>query len=121
MAEVHEIRVTAARLPEHVCDRCDLAEELEMVLEGAGGGQWVAGGCWFPLGQADPADPNAHGWEMMFEVADPDRAVAAVVRRLTELGASPETVVEQSGAAPRRHRVYSTDDPRDAEQGAGAT
>jgi hypothetical protein len=105
--EPHELRITARRLPEHIADRSDLADDLEAVIADVCWCEWLGGGCWFPLGEADPTDEGAIGWEMEFAVADPDRAAAAVVRRLTELGASPETTVYQSGPVPRVHRVAS--------------
>jgi hypothetical protein len=106
MDEVHELLITASRLPEHIADRSDLADDLEVVIQGAGGGEWLGGGCWFPLGPVDPNDPGTSGWEMEFAAIEPDRAVVAVIRRLAELGAAPDTVVRQSGPVRREHRVY---------------
>jgi hypothetical protein len=103
--EPHELRITARRLPEHIADRSDLADDLEAVIAEVCWCEWLGGGCWFPLGPADPAEVLASGWEMEFAVADADRAAMAVVRRLAELGASPETTVHQSGPVPRVHRV----------------
>jgi hypothetical protein len=120
MGEVHELRITAARLPEHIADRSDLADDLELVIQEAGGGEWLGSGCWFPLDRPDPAEADARGWEMEFAVADPDQAAAAVVRRLVELGASVETVVVQSGPVPRVHRVYSSGGTGEADRKAAA-
>jgi hypothetical protein len=55
------------------------------------------------------------GWEMEFAVADPDRAAAAVVRRLVELGASAETTIHQSGPEPRIYHVRAPAGGSDAE------
>jgi hypothetical protein len=104
-------------LPEHIADRSDLADDLEVVIQEAGGGEWLGGGCWFPLGPTDPAEPGAVGWEMEFSVIEPDRAAAAVVQRLAELGASADTVVRQSGPVPREYRVYPASGSADAEPG----
>jgi hypothetical protein len=115
--EPHELRITARRLPEHIADRSDLADDLEAVIAEVCWCEWLGGGCWFPLGRVDPTEPDATGWEMEFAVADPDRATAVVVRRLAELGASADTTVHQSGPVWRVHRVYPVAGGQDTEPG----
>lgn len=102
---VYELLITATRLPEHIADRSDLADDLEAVIADNGGGEWLGGGSWFPLGPVDPEEVGATGWEMEFAVNNPDRAAQAVFDRLRELGASADTVVRQSGPEPKEYRV----------------
>jgi hypothetical protein len=118
-----ELRISASRMPDHFGDqssqrhllwprdlaeivstKAQLARELESVIQKAGGGSWLGGGCCISFCTPDPANPSR--WEIEFQVLDVDRAVVAVVKRLAELGTPPDTIVVQSGSVRRVHSVY---------------